>query len=103
MKARILLLCEGRQDDGFHFCSGVSNVILDLETIQHTKDYKQLIEYLDRVPKLFTDDCFNNNVIVNTIYKLYEMGYLKEDFYKRIINFYNWHRQCGLLMKIEVK
>ena len=37
MKAKLILKCEGRQDEGFNFCSGVSNIIIDLEKIEKHK------------------------------------------------------------------
>jgi hypothetical protein len=44
MKAFLILSCEGRQDDGFHFCNGVENIILDLEKVEASKDYVNLIK-----------------------------------------------------------
>ena len=103
MKACVELSCEGRQDDGFHFCSGVSNIILDLETIKHKEGFKDLVMYLDKVPKLFDGACFNNNVISNTMYKLYQDGYISEVKYKYITQFYSFHMRCGLILKIKLK
>jgi hypothetical protein len=57
MKALLVLKCEGRIDDGFRMCSGVENVILDLEKIELTINYKDLIKYLDSVVKLFDGPC----------------------------------------------
>lgn len=103
MKAVITLGCNGRQDEGFHFCSGVSNIIVDLEKITHTEGYKNLIIYLDKVPKIFDNPCFAGNTISNAIYKIYEMGYLPELKYKFIAHFYDMHKRCGLIMRAEVK
>ena len=103
MKATIMLECAGREDDGFRFCGGVANTILDLERIAHTENYVGLIKYLDKVPKIFDEPCFNNNVIANTIYKIYEMGYITDVKYKYIAHFYTFHGRCGLCLKCEPK
>lgn len=103
MKAVIILGCDGRQDEGFRFCAGVDNVILDLEAVSHTENYKNLILYLDKVPKIFDNSCAISNIISNTIYKIYEMGYLNEVRYKYIAHFYDMHKRCGLILRAEVK
>ena len=103
MKAQIILGCEGHQDEGFYFCSGVSNNILDLEKVIGTSNYLDLIKYLDGVPKLFDSPCFKSHIISNTIYKIYEMGYIDDKKYKYISYFYNMHKRCGLFLKILPK
>ena len=103
MKAILTLGCEGRQDEGFHFCSGVSNVVIDLESISHTENFKNLILYLDKVPKIFDNPCLTSHIISNTIYKIYEMGYLTEIKYKYIAYFYDMHKRCGLILKVSLK
>ena len=103
MKALIILGCEGRQQDAFHFCSGVENIILDLESINASENFKELIKYLDGVSKLFDGPSFDNNVIINTVYKIYDMGYINETFYKYVYHFYDMHKRCGLILKILPK
>ena len=103
MKAIIKLSCEGRQDEGFWFCKGVENTILDLENITHKENYLELIKYLDNVPKLFDTPSCTNNIIVNTIYKIYEMAFLTEKQYQKITYFYKQHLFCGMVMKILPK
>lgn len=103
MKAKLVLNCDGRTDNGFRFCSGVANTILDLERIAHTDNYTGLIKYLDKVPKIFDGPCFNNNIITNTIYKIYELGYIDDVKYKYITQFYTFHGRCGLILRCEVK
>ena len=98
MKACIILKCDGRQDNGFVFCSGVSNVVLDLEKIQNTANYLDLIKYLDKVPKIFDKPCFKHHIIANAIYKIYEMGYISDEIYKYIAHFYQMHGHCGLIL-----
>jgi hypothetical protein len=95
MKVLIILRCEGRQNKNFKFCSGVENIILDLEKISSTKDYINLVKYIDSVSHLFDGPCFKNNIITNTIYKIYEMGYLTQEQYENIYVFYNMHYKCG--------
>jgi hypothetical protein len=98
MKAVVVLGCEGRTDDNFSFCKGVSNTILDLEKIRATKNYTSIIEYLNGVVGIFDKPCCSMNVIANAIYKIYEFGYIDESKYKHITNFYTFHRRCGLVL-----
>lgn len=99
MKALIILGCEGRQQDGFHFCNGVENTILDLESINASPNFKELIKYLDVITGIFDSPCLNNNILSNTLYKIYEMGYVNDKFYKYIFHFYDTHKRCGLILK----
>lgn len=103
MKANLILKCEGRVDNGFAFCAGVSNTILDCSTITHTVNYRQLIEYLDTSAGLFEGPVFNGNIIMNTMAKLFELGYITEELHKRLIHFFQWHRYCGIYMRLEPK
>lgn len=96
MKANIVLRCDGRIENDFCFCSGTQNVILNLNTIRASSNYIDLIRYLDKVTKIFDGPCFKLNVISNTIYKIYEMGYITEQLYKHIAFFYQMHKYCGL-------
>ena len=94
MKAVVVLFCEGRQDNGFVFCNGVKNIILDLEDIRAHNGYMDILDYLNNVVKLFDGPCFSLNVITNTIYKLYELGFIDETRYNYITHFYNMHKRC---------
>lgn len=99
MKCLITLSCEGREDNGFKFCSGVENTILDLDGLEVTENYLDLIKYLDNIPKIFDGPCCKSHIITNAIYKIYEMGYLEGEIYIRISDFYKFHNRCGLILK----
>ena len=103
MRAVLVLKCEGHTLDGFTFCTGVSNVILDLEAIEGTEGYVGLVKYLDSVVKVFDKPCVNANVISNALYKLYEMGYADEKAYKYYGFFWGQHKGCGLILEVVVK
>ena len=103
MKATVVLKCEGHQLDGFKFCSGVSNTILDLEGKELTANYVNLVKYLDSVVKLFNRPCVSNNIIGNALYKIYEMGYVDEKMHKYFAAFWGRHKECGLIMEAVVK
>ena len=103
MKAIITLCCEGRQDNGFKFCSGVKNNILDLDTITHKENYMDLIKYLDKVAGVFDKPSCQSHIITNTIYKIFEMDFVNEEFYMRLSDFYKFHNRCGLILMIETK
>ena len=45
MKAVVVLGCEGRQDDGFDFCNGVENIIVDLEKIESKENSGSVYHY----------------------------------------------------------
>lgn len=103
MKCIITLSCEGRQDNGFRFCSGVENIILDLDGLEVTDNYLEIIEYLDNVTGIFDSPCCKSSVITNSIYKMYELNYLNEEIYTRVTDFYRFHNRCGLILKGKVK
>lgn len=103
MKAVLVLGCEGRTEHGFHFCRGVENVVLDLEPIRAREDFKQLIEYLDRVPKIFDAPCCKSSIITNAIYKIYDMGFINQELYDKIGFFYKQHLYCGMVLRVRAK
>lgn len=98
MKAVILLRCEGREDKGFRFCSGVENLVVDLEDLETTENYVSLIEYLNTVPKVFDKPCCKSHVVSSAICKIWEMGYIEDELYQRIADFYKFHQRCGLIL-----
>jgi len=95
MKAYIVFGCEGREESELILCSGIKNILLDLEGIERTENYLDLIKYLDFI-KIFDKSCFKTNVITNAICKIYEMGYMNDKKYEKLAYFYNMHRICGL-------
>lgn len=99
MKATIALACEGRQDKGFILCNGAENVILDLEQIEFSEDYENLLEYLDKVVGIFDKPSCKNGHIGNALYKIYQYGYVNDEEYKFISHFYRMHEICGLVLK----
>jgi len=103
MKAVIILSCEGRQDKSFKFCSGVKNTILNLDGLEVTENYLDLIKYLDTTPEIFDRPCCKSHVISNAIYKIYELGYLDDELYARISDFYKFHNRCGLILSAKPK
>lgn len=103
MKCILLLSCEGRQDNGFRFCSGVENLVLDLDGLEASENYLPLIEYLDKIPKIFDNPCCKSHGVSNAIYKIWEMGYLKDELYRRIADFYKFHHRCGLILTAQPK
>lgn len=84
-------------------CPSVNNRVLDLEKIRTSEHYLEIIEYLDKVPKLFDGVCFKTNLITNAIYKIYEMGFIEQRVYDYISYFYKNHKHCGIILYIEPK
>ena len=103
MKCIITLSCEGREDNGFKFCSGVKNIILDLDGLEATERYLDLIKYLDTVVKIFDAPCCKSHVITNAIYKIYELNYINDELYARCSDFYRFHSRCGLILRCSLK
>ena len=103
MKAVIILSCEGRLDKDFRFCSGVQNTVLNLEGLEITENYLELIKYLDNVSGIFDKPCCKSHIITNTLYKSYELGYLNDELYRRISDFYKFHNRCGLILSAKPK
>jgi len=103
MKALITLGCESHVQFDFCFCKGVENIILDLEKIEHTDNYFDMIKYLDNTVKIFDSPCNKAHIISNAIYKMYEFEYIDDELYKILKYFYEMHRRCGLIMAVKVK
>jgi hypothetical protein len=103
MKAVIILKCEGLKIDGFRFCSGVENIVLDLESIERTEGYLSIIEYLDKVSKIFDSPCFKPHIIANTICRLQDAGYIDEKMNRCFSRYFTLHRDCGLIMEARLK
>ena len=103
MQAVVILGCEGRQDDGFKFCNGVNNVLLDLEKISNSDNYDQIMDYLDKVVGVFKNPCCKPNIISNAIYKMYELSFFNDIEYKYISHFYRMHDRCGLVLTAVLK
>ena len=103
MKCNIVLSCEGRQDKGFIFCNGVENVILDLEKIEFSDNYEALLEYMDKVPKIFDNPCSKINVIGNVLYKIHQFDFVNEEEYSYISHFYRMQQRCGIILSAKLK
>lgn len=103
MKALVILGCEGHQQKGFHFCHKVENVILDLEEIEGSENYFNIIQYLDAVVKIFEQPCGKQHLVTNAVYKFYEMGYIGDQMQQYVGHFYDMHKRCNLLLKIILK
>ncbi|KKM69062.1 hypothetical protein LCGC14_1454610 [marine sediment metagenome] len=103
MKAVILISCEGYQQNGFHFCYKVENIVLDLEKIEGSENYFNLIQYLDSVVKLFEQPCGKQSLVTSATYKFYEMGYINDQMQQYIGHFYKMHCKCNLLLTVKLK
>ena len=103
MKAFVILGCEGYQQKEFHFCYKVENVVLDLEKIEGSEGYFNLIQYLDSVVKLFEQPCGKQSLVTSATYKFYEMGYIDDKMQQHIAHFYDMHKRCNLILKILLK
>jgi len=103
MKAEIILKCDGRTEKGLVFCSGVENVILDLEAVKAHENYTKLLEYLNNIARIFEAPCFKQNTISNTLHKIYEFGFLEEGRYNHIFRLVYLHRPCGLSLLARLK
>jgi len=57
---------------------------------------------LDSIPKLFDGPCVcKNNIIMNTLYKIYELGYFTEKQYQALSHFVTAHIHHGITLKID--
>ncbi len=103
MKTIIILGCEGREDNNFKFCNGVENILIDLEETMFDDSYDALLEYMDKVVKIFDAPCCKSNIVSNALYKMYELSFFDDVRYKYISHFYRMHERCGLIMKAKFK
>ena len=93
--AILVLGCKGHQDkEGFSFCCGVSNPILELKKLNN-QTHQDLVIFLDKACGLFNssvDDynkCFN---ILNIIYKKYKV--FDEELLNKIQYYLHGHKLC---------
>ena len=100
MKGVILLGCEGRQDQGFIFCRGSENIILNLGKCVYSSNYLELLEYIEKIAKLKNGPCCVHHQIMNTLYKFYQLDFLSEKQYEYINRYTDMHKICGLILKI---
>lgn len=103
MKAEIVLKCDGRIEDGFIFCSGVENVILDLEAAETNEKYLDLLDYLGKIVGIFHKSIIDTNIIGNVFYKMFEWEFISEKKYNNLFKLFHTHKMCGLLMIARIK
>lgn len=98
LNAELRLACDGRTEEGFSFCCGMDNLVLDLcEATNST------LEYLDKVTNIFNEKCFNYNKIASTLFKLHSEGLISEKKYNIIYDFHTLHRKCGLYLYCKLR
>lgn len=102
-KIKLILRCDGKSDERVVLCSSTKTVVLHLHELRHKEDYVQLLDYLDKVSKVFDGSQFNNNIIVNTLHKIHQLGFLEEKRYKILISWFYMHRPCGIILELEVE
>ncbi len=102
--AILVLGCKGHQDkEGFFYCQGVSNPILELKRLNEN-NYQDLIVFFEKACGFFNssvDDynkCFN---ILNILYKKYKV--IDEDLLKKIQYYLHSHKLCQPYLILVMK
>ena len=104
MDAYLILGCNGNTDpDGFLYCSGTDNVILDLSRPDLIGDEK-LLDFLDETCRLFDSPEYNYNACINIITMLYrDYECFDEGFLHKLQFYFKNHRACGVYIILMTK
>jgi hypothetical protein len=102
--AYLVLGCNGQtSSDGFVFCSGIENAILDLDTFA-SDEYDMLINFFDNACDLFSSPMNDHNKCVNTLSLLYKNynGYNQKRLLQ-VQSFIKQHKDCGIWLSLVLK
>lgn len=104
LKAYLVLGCNSfTSSDGFVFCHGVQNPIIDLTKFPEEK-YSELVDFFDNACDLFNRPINDYNKCVNTLSFLYK----KYDAYDQkmlsnIQTFVKNYKDCGIWLSLVLK
>lgn len=102
--AYLVLGCNGLTgDDDFVFCTGVQNIILDLDS-KPIDEYNTLINFFDNACSLFDSQVHDYNKCANILSLLYN-NYHAYDQKKltQIQTFIRQHKSCGIWLTLILK
>ena len=104
INAVLILGCKGFEDeDGFVYCHGVGNVILDLESLGLEK-YNKIDIFLEKACGLFrspVEDYNKCSNILNMLYKTFEV--ISLEMLEKIQYYLNSHRKCNPYLLLILK
>lgn len=93
--ALLILGCYGhKSEEGFLYCNGISNPIIDLAELSDL-DYEKIIKFFEDTCGLFdspVDSYVKCSNILNMLYRVYKV--INEDTLKNIQYYLHMHKQC---------
>jgi len=101
----VVLGCFGRTDDGFVSCSGIENIILDVNPSNH--NYYEMMDFLDRM-QLFDKHIMNYNAVRHLIHNMQDKFDMpnkrlwSEKMFVLYQKFVIDHKNCGIFIKLQL-
>lgn len=104
LKAYMVLGCNGHEsNDGFLNCTGVSNILLDLEELDDSS-YNKLIDFLEGPCELFDKAMYNRNKVSNVLNIIHRDHHLiSHKLLFNIQSFMQMHKKCGQYLILIMK
>lgn len=104
LEAYLILGCNGHcGKDGFINCTGISNVVIDLEELGDGT-YARLLQFLEGPCELFEKAMYNRNKVANTLAMIHrDYGAIPQKMLFNIQGFMQMHRKCGHYMILIMK
>ncbi len=101
--AILILGCYGYTEDGFVFCNGVSNPVLELQDLSDI-DYPKVELFLDKTCRLFdcvVDDNNKCSNILNMLFKTFKV--IDESVLFKIQHYLLRHKGCRLYLSLVLR
>lgn len=102
--AILILGCNGYCDsNGFIYCAGASNLILELINL-NDEDYKKVVDFLDNAAGLFSstvDDYNKCSNVLNMLYKNFKV--IKPEMLTNIQYYLNMHKVCRPYLSLVLR
>jgi hypothetical protein len=104
LSAYLVLGCNGHSDtDGFLNCTGISNIIIDLQSLDDS-EYLRLLDFLERSCNLFDEPVYNRNKVSNILSMIHrDYNSISHSMLFNIQSFMQMHKRCGHYLLLIMK
>jgi len=104
LRVYLILGCqEYKDEDGFYYCSHLSNVILDLQKISGD-DTAEIINFFEYTCELFDKPCYDYNKVVNIVNYLYKKyNVISEELLRKMQKFFLMYKKFGIYLILVPK
>jgi hypothetical protein len=104
LDAYLILGCNPNVDpQGFQYCGGTHNAIIDFSEIVKIKK-TTLLDFLDEACRLFDSPEYNYNACVNIVTMLYrDYECFDENYLHKLQQYFRLHKSCGVYIMLMTK